>query len=446
METKRQKFGNWFKTSITARMLIVGFILLILLIPLGFVKNLIRERGFRQTEVIQEINQKWGNQVTLYGPIIKVPYKTYKEEKTYDAQSKTYIKNYEEIYHNAFFLPENLNIDANVDTESLERGIYESVVFTSDIKLTGSFKKFDFSSEEIPDADILWDKASILMKTSNLKGIQNEIKIQVDTSSLALKPKFDDQYMSTLSSGFIKDLNSNGVSFSTTIKINGSEQLQFIPIGRETLAHMQSDWHSPSFNGNFLPDDKSKKIGPNGFEANWKVLETNRQFGQEFYDKLPDLSTFSFGTDLIIPIDDYQKTERTSKYGLMIIGLTLFVFLLIQIISKIDIHPFQYLMIGLALVMFYTLLISISEHQNFFRAYLIAGTAVIGLIAIYSKTILKNVRFPILIFSSMTALYTFIFVIIQLENYALLVGSIGLFIILAIIMFASKKIDWGNAD
>jgi inner membrane protein len=449
METKRSRIGNWFKTSISARMLIVGFILVILLIPLSFVKDLIRERGYRQTEVIQEINHKWGNQVTLYGPIIKIPYKTYKEEKVFDAKSKTYIKTYEDVLHNAYFLPEDLTIKAQVDTESLERGIYESVVYTSDIELSGSFNEFDFSSADIPDEDILWSKATIVMKTSNLKGIRNEIAIQLDTSKLVLKPQFDNQSMSTLSSGFIKDLkkkNDSAINYSMNIKINGSERLQFIPVGRETLVNMKSDWHSPSFNGNFLPDDKTKKITKDGFEANWKVLETNRQFGQQFFDRLPDLSAFSFGTNLIIPVDDYQKTERTSKYGLMIIGLTLLVFLLIQIISKIDIHPFQYLMIGLALVMFYTLLISISEHQNFLKAYLIAGTAVIGLITIYSRTILKHVKFPLLIFFSMTALYAFIFVIIQLENYALLVGSIGLFIILAIIMFASKKIDWGNSD
>ncbi|MFD2585997.1 cell envelope integrity protein CreD [Croceitalea marina] len=446
METKRSRIGNWFKTSISARMLIVGFILVILLIPLSFVKDLIRERGYRQTEVIQEINQKWGNQVTLYGPIIKIPYKTYKEEKVFDPNSKTYIKTFEDVFHDAYFFPENLDINAQIDTESLERGIYESVVYTSDIHLKGNFQGFDFSAEEIPEQDIFWNKATVLMKTSNLKGIRNEISIQLDTSQVNLKPLFDDQAMSTLSSNFLKNIkNDTELAFSMDIKINGSERLQFIPVGRETLVNMKSDWHSPSFNGNFLPDDKTKKISKNGFEANWKVLETNRQFGQQFFDRLPSLSAFSFGTNLIIPVDDYQKTERTSKYGLMIIGLTLLVFLLIQIISKIDIHPFQYLMIGLALVMFYTLLISISEHQNYLKAYLIAGSAVIGLITIYSRTILKNIKFPLLVFSSMTALYAFIFVIIQLENYALLVGSIGLFVILAIIMFASKKIDWNQS-
>ena len=207
---------------------------------------------------------------------------------------------------------------------------------------------------------------------------------------------------------------------------------------------MHSDWHSPSFNGNYLPNDETKKISNKGFDAHWTVLETNRQFGQQFFNHLPNLNKFAFGTSLIVPIDDYQKTERTSKYGILIIGLTLLVFLLIQIISKIAIHPFQYFMIGLALIMFYTLLISISEHQNFLKAYLISGVAVVGLITAYSKTILKNRKFPMLVFGSLSALYAFIFVIIQLENYALLVGSIGLFIILGIVMFSSKKIDWSN--
>ena len=230
--------------------------------------------------------------------------------------------------------------------------------------------------------------------------------------------------------------------FELQMEMNGSESLRFVPIGKVTTTAMKSDWPSPSFSGEFLPEDDSKTIGPDGFKAQWKILEINRQFGQSFFYNLPELSEFAFGTDLIVPIDDYQKTERSSKYGFMIIGLTLLVFLLIQLISKISIHPFQYLMIGLALVMFYTLLISITEHQNFLRAYLISGSAVIGLITLYSASILRSFKFSLLIFSSMTALYSFIFVIIQLENYALLVGSVGLFVILAIIMFATRRIDW----
>jgi len=146
----------------------------------------------------------------------------------------------------------------------------------------------------------------------------------------------------------------------------------------------------------------------------------------------------------MIPVDEYTKSERSAKYGFLVIGLTFLLFFLIQTLSKIHIHPFQYLMIGLALTMFYTLLVSISEHSNFLRAYLIAGVSVISLITLYSKSILRTWKFPLFICASLTALYTFIYVIIQLESYALIVGSIGLFIILAIVMFVSRKIDWNN--
>ena len=448
MESKKQKIGNWFRTSISARMLVVGFIFLVLLVPLGIVEDLIRERGHRQTEVIQEINEKWGNEVVLFGPIIKIPYKTYKEEKTFDAANKTYIKTYEEVHHHAYFLPKDLDIQATVDTKQLKRGIYESVVFTTDINIAGSFGEFDFGTQEIPEEEILWKKASVLFKTTNLKGIQNEMTIDMLNATFALKPQFNNAHMGTLETTYlsIPTKEKAPLNFTMAFQVNGSERLQFVPIGKATTAQMKSDWHSPSFNGNFLPNDSTKQISEKGFEAHWKVLEANRQFGQQFFDKLPDLGTYAFGASLIIPVDDYQKTERTSKYGLMIIGLTLLVFLLIQIISKIQIHPFQYLMIGLALVMFYTLLIAISEHQNYLTAYLLASIAVVGLITLYSRTILKGFKFPLFIFTSMAVLYAFIFIIIQLEDYALLVGSVGLFIILATIMFASRKIDWNQSN
>ncbi len=144
----------------------------------------------------------------------------------------------------------------------------------------------------------------------------------------------------------------------------------------------------------------------------------------------------------MLPVDDYQQSTRSAKYGYLVIALTFLVFFLFQTISKVNIHPFQYLMIGIALTMFYTLLISISEHSNFSLAYLVAGASVVSLITLYSKSILKTYKFALFIFASLTALYAFIYVIIQMENYALVTGSIGLFIILALVMYASRKIDW----
>jgi inner membrane protein len=174
------------------------------------------------------------------------------------------------------------------------------------------------------------------------------------------------------------------------------------------------------------------------------MLHINRAFSQQHLNHIPNLSQFAFGTKFMVMVDEYQKSERSAKYGFLVIALTFLLFFLIQTLSKINIHPFQYLMVGLALTMFYTLLVSISEHSNFLKAYVIAGISVIALITLYSKSILKSIKFPVFIGLSLSALYTFIYVIIQLENYALLVGSIGLFLILGIVMFVSRKIDWNN--
>jgi len=216
-----------------------------------------------------------------------------------------------------------------------------------------------------------------------------------------------------------------------------------IPIGKETKMSVAAKWDSPSFIGEFLPYNEDK-ITQDGFHAKWKVLNINRGFGQYYVNDLPELQEFAFGVSLILPVNQYQQSMRTAKYGFLVISLTFLVFFLFQSVSKVVIHPFQYLMIGIALSIFYVLLLSISEHSNFFIAYLISGIAVIALISWYSKSILKQTRFTLMITFSLIVLYSFIYVIIQLENYALLVGSIGLFLILMGVMYVSRKIDWGE--
>ncbi len=447
MEQKRSKFGNWLRNSITARMLVVGLLLLVLLIPLEFVKRLIQERAYRQEEVVREINDKWGNEITVSGPILKIPYKVITEERIFDEKAKAYFTREKVNIKNAYFFPDELDIDANVTTKPLNRSIYESVVYTSEMDFTGHFNDITFADTDISEELVLWEKATILIKTSNTKGIKNTLEVTLAEETLAMTGQYDQNYLSTIQSTPITGLKekvTGTIPFSFRLKINGSESLRFIPIGKQTTASMSSNWHSPSFDGQFLPDDESRDISSDGFKAAWSIPQISRRFEQTFFGHLPNLDEFAFGTKFIIPVDEYQKSERSAKYGFMVIGLTLLVFLLIQLASRIYIHPFQYIMIGLALVMFYTLLISISEHSTFLKAYAIAGGSVLLLITLYSQAILRGFRFPLLVCASLGSIYGFIYVIIQLENYALLVGSIGLFVILAIIMFASRKIDWGG--
>jgi len=450
---QQNKFGNWIKTSITARMLMVGFLVIILLIPLAFINDLISERSRRQQDVVHEINDKWGNNVLVFGPILKLPYKTYSETKTYNEKTKTYLTETKTEINYAYIFPENLQAEADVNSKTLKRGNFESAVYTTNMNFSGHYIKPQLQLKDIKDADIVWNKASIIIKTSNLKGIKNEVNLKLNDSSYKFETNFTDNAnhysgnLDELESGFLKETDvpkAEAISFSFSIAFNGSQDLQIIPIGKTTTMTMTSNWADPSFIGNFLPNDETKTISKDGFEAQWKILHINRAFSQQYLNQVPNLNQYAFGTKFMVMVDEYQKSERSAKYGFLVIGLTFLVFFLIQTLSKINIHPFQYLMIGLALTMFYTLLLSISEHSNFLKAYLVAGISVIVLITIYSKSILKTLKFPLFIGLSLTALYTFIYVIIQLENYALLVGSIGLFLILASVMFVSRKIDWNN--
>ncbi len=451
-ENKKSKVKSWIKESLTLKMFTVGFLIIVMLIPLSYIKELIRERKFNQEEVIAKIDKKWGEELLLYGPILKIPYKYYTKETLLNEQTKKYYtKKTEEIKY-AYFFPNTLDEKVNIKTQERHLGMYKEMVYNSDIKISGNFETPNFKALDIKEEDVVWKKAKIIIKTSNLKGITKQVVMRLNESDYTFKPVYNNQKerynelkSHTLLSDIIKETDlqtkDEKINFNLDIPINGSKQFRIIPIGKETKLNIKSNWNTNEFIGDFSPIE-SEKVGANGFEKNWKVLHINRPFSQQFLNKLPNLNDFAFGVNFRSPVNEYQKNTRAVKYGFLLIGLTFLIFFLIQSISKINIHPFQYLMIGIALTMFYTLLIAITEHSNFEKAYIIAGASVVILISLYSKSILKNIKFPLLIGASLASLYTFIYVIIQLEEYALLVGSIGLFIILAIVMYVSRKIKW----
>lgn len=431
METQFQQEPkvSFFQTT-TAKMIMVGILTLVLIIPLALVQELIVERSQRQKEVITETTAKWGNSVYFYGPILKVPYK--------DPMSGA--NNY------AYFFPETLNNKTEVTmVKPLERSIYKSNVFTTKMQFDGNYTNLNFASKGIPAENVYWNRAKILIRTTNLKSLKDEVKMKIGNQNLAFESvasSSNDSIESLETNYFDYQSLQNEAKFNFTISFNGSKQVKMVPIGKTTDAKMTSNWNSPNFNGNFSPI--SRDITDKGFEANWKILHFNRPFAQSYFDILPELGKYAFAVDFITPVDEYQQSERASKYGFLVIGLTFLIFFLIQSISKINIHIFQYSMIGIALIMFYTLLISITEHSSFSFAYLVAGASVIVMISLYSISILKDKKFPMFIGASLSVLYTFIYVIIQLEDYALLVGSIGLFFILAAVMYFSRKIEWNK--
>lgn len=448
LQNENQNKGSFFQST-TAKMVMVGLLTLSLLIPLEFVKDLISERSQRKQEVVDEVTKLWGKDVFFYGPMLKIPYKSYEEYNVTNPKTKVVTIERKAIIDYAYFFPEKLNNKSDVKKNtSLKRGIYNNVVFSANMSFDGFFGKPNYEKLGINPEDLLWNKATIIVKTTNLKSIKSDLNIQLNNQKLNFESKpEEDTFYGTLETSVFdyKTLaNNEKINFNFLMQYNGSNSVKFIPVGKTTTINLNSDWESPSFEGTFAANDTTKTIGKTGFHADWKILDINRSFSQQFVNKIPNLNEYSFGVKLIETVDEYQQNERASKYGFLVIGLTFLIFFLIQSISKISIHIFQYSMIGLALIMFYTLLISITEHSSFALAYIIAGISVIAMITAYSISILKDKKFPVFIGLSLSALYTFIFVIIQLENYALLVGSIGLFLILGAVMYFSRKIDWGN--
>lgn len=230
--------------------------------------------------------------------------------------------------------------------------------------------------------------------------------------------------------------------FTTEIDLKGSQYLYFTPVGKTTDVNISSNWNTPSFTGTYLPDQRN--VTNEGFTSNWNILHLNRNFPQEWTGSKYKIEDSSFGTDLLLPVDNYKKSYRVAKYAILFLVLTYMTFFFVEIMRKVFIHPVQYLLVGIALIVFYTLLLSFSEHIKFNFSYIISTILTLSLISLYTTAILKSKQIGFLIFGILLIMYTFIFTIIQLEDYALLIGSLGMFAILGIVMYFSRKIDWYN--
>ena len=455
METQNKnildRLNERISQSITFKLLSIGILILLLLIPKAMINDLILEREYRMQETVHEVTDKWSRSQTISGPSLTIPYNEYIELE--DDKGVKAITKY------ATFLPEVLNIQSNVLPESRYRGIFKVIVYKTRLEFTGKFEKPKFSQWDIPEEDILWNKATINLGISDLRGIEEQVSLHLRDQNYPFSPGVSAGSLSETGIHLPLDSSIEFIhekKFNIDISLKGSERLFFIPFGKDTQVTMTSSWQDPSFTGSFLP--KERQIDHEGFEASWQVLHFNRNYPQSWINQnyfidedsyagavnanKNDLGSSKFGVDLLVTADHYQKSLRSSKYGILIIALSFLMFFLIEVTQKLRIHAFQYILIGLALMIFYTLLLSISEHLGFNVAYWISCISVIGLIALYSSSVLSNKKMAIMLALSLAAIYGFLFIIIQIETYALLVGSIGLFIILALTMYYTRKISW----
>jgi inner membrane protein len=429
------------RTSALARLAVMGALLLALMFPLWMVEGVVSERAQRRDEAVKDVSEHWGGAQTIGGPVLSVPYET----KWTDA---TGIERRAE--GRAFFLPSRLDIRGTVAPQVRSRGLFEAVVYTTHLTVTGQFARPDWSAiRPVPDR-ILWEQATLAIGVSDPRGITRRVTMTGNGVEEPCAPGVG--AVGYFSSGVHAPLHgysasSPTVTFSLTLDVNGARELRFVPAGDDTSVHLESEWPHPSFSGAPLPE--TRQVGSTGFSADWRVPYFARGYSQSWslndvnFERMrAQADASAFGVALIRPVDIYQQAERAVKYAALFIVMTFVIAFLWEVGRGALLHPVQYLFLGFAMCVFYLLLVSFSERIGFDVAYLTAAVATIALLAWYWSRIVTGRWQGPLMALVLTAVYSYLYLLLRLEDYALLAGSVGLFIMLALVMFFTRRVNW----
>ncbi|MEM7411531.1 MAG: cell envelope integrity protein CreD [Myxococcota bacterium] len=422
------------------RVLALGFLILVLHIPVSLVRGLIEERQLRRSEAVHEVSQKWGGNQVVEGPYLVVPYELRSVETAPDGTRR--VRTYP---RHATFLAKDLRIDGAVEGEVRERGIFEVPVYSGALALGGQFDPPDFSTWRVPEEQIQWDRAVLAVKITDARAIQAPVQLRWGGRELEFEPGLG--YAGALGSGIhakIGDPRSpEAVAFESKLRLHGSGGLYVAPLGAHTEVSLRSDWPHPSFQGAWLPTERSVTTG--GFEAEWRVSSLGRSYPQAWTsENEPHAAVASshFGVDFITPVDPYRLSERAAKYDLLFLGLTFLALWLFEVLAGVRVHAVQYLLLGAAMSLFYLLLLALSEHTGVSFAYGVATAGIVTLIAGYAVAVLGRRLRGLAMGGIVASLYGYLYVLLRNEDHALLVGSLGLFVVLAAVMWLTRRVDW----
>ena len=454
-----------FRRSRTAGLLGIGLLAILLQFPVSMIAGLIAERQQRRDDAVEEVGAKWGRAQALTGPVLTVPYTYRWQEQT--AEGKTIEKT---AVRTALILPDRLQVKGDLATAIRSRGIFSVPVYGLKLDVAGEFSAADFREIGVPVNDIDWDHAELVIGISDVRAIQRQPELawadhragflpgtgtyQFDLASrnpAARGASASAAPMSAVGNGGIRapvmvDPTSERIAFNFPLALNGSSDLSFVPFGRQTAVQLRGDTGDVSFQGNWLPTDRT--LGDKTFSAAWSIPYLGRGYPQVWLNDLVSpaadttVNASRFGVALIPALDEYRMAGRSVKYAFLFIVLTFTAVWLMEVLADVRVHPIQYLLLGAALCLFYLLELSLAEHIGFPAAYATASIAVVAMIGSYGLAVLGSIPRAMMVATGVAALYAYLYVLLTNEDYALLLGSVGLFAVVCGVMYATRRVDW----
>ena len=440
------------------KLFLAGLVAAVLIVPLLMVYALVYDRESQSQTAQEAITQGWGGAQTVTGPVLVIPYTaTTTESETVNGRQTTRSV---QVRRELFVSPTRQSVETSIDPDRKGYAIYESVVYDSALRGTASFAlPQDLARYGVSRASLMTDQAELRFGISDPRGLKDDARVRVDGAVAELSP--GNGPAATGGSGFSTFVDWSGESpleVRWQYGMRGSHSLSLMPRGGETEWKVTSAWPHPSFTGGFLPDTRA--VGGDGFTATYEGI-TNLALGRP----LVSLSDFGAGADemvearayrggpevdpgtvatigLVEPVDLYSQVDRAVKYGFLFIGFTFAAFLMFDIVGGARVAPAEYLLTGAGLVLFFVMLLAIAEVAGFTIAYVIAAAAIIGLLTAYSAAVLHSWRRASFIGAMLAALYTLLFVLLSMETFSLLIGSVLLFAALAGIMYVTRRVDW----
>ncbi len=432
-----KKFEKIKFTQSGIKIVLIFILVVLFLIPISYIKSLIGDRQSYQKQAFESIIEPLGGKPEIQGIVIAIPYKSYTEDV--DAKGN---KHFEMTIKYIYFAPVSYSLDISVDPYYLSRGIFKVPVFNGKILLKSEFGNFDASYLKIPEEDIILNEAILMLGLSSTKNLTSSPLFKIVDKTLNISPiKYDSisPFHSTVYYNIPEKYLNSGLQLTGNLNIQGGEELKIQPNASDTTICMKSTWKTPGFSGGWLPTDR--KITSDGFTALWNIAGLSTVFPKSWLSDTIYKGE-SICVSLVTPVDAYQKTTRSIKYALLFLIIPFLAILIAEIFSKIRIHPVQYCLIGLADILFYLLILSISEHLSFNMSYLIGAVCVSATTLFYASTIFKKIKWGLLLSGVQIISYIFLYGTLQAEDYALLIGSIGMFIIVVLLMFITRKVDW----